>query len=161
MEGTTAKVSRRRILTGSGLGAVAIGLGCGLPEAADQRHPWTADETANVKLVEDFLTARWAVPLDLPRMGEYLADDCIRGTLDIRVRGRENILAEIGERYGNTAAADFTTVQTFARGPIVCNERIENLTMNGRTSRWHGIGVFRCEGGKIKEWRAFTMESGG
>ena len=152
----TPGVNRRAFLASAGSGMAALGLTGESVEAAE----WTAEERANVKLIEDFFTARWAVPLNTERMGQYLAEDCIRGALDIRVRGRDNILREIEAGYSEMAAADFTVVQSFARGPIVCNERIENLTMKGRTSRWHGIGVFRCEGGKIKEWRTFTMRPG-
>jgi limonene-1,2-epoxide hydrolase len=150
----TPAVNRRTFLA-SASGIAALGL---TGESADAAE-WTAEERANVKLIEDFFTARWAVPLNTERMGQYLAEDCIRGALDIRVRGRDNILREIQEGYSEMAAADFKVVQTFARGPIVCNERIENLTMKGRKSTWHGIGVFRCEAGKIKEWRTFTMKT--
>jgi limonene-1,2-epoxide hydrolase len=151
----TPVINRRRFLA-SASGVAAFGLTGESVAAAE----WTAEERANVKLIEDFFTARWAVPLNTNRLGQYLAEDCIRGALDIRVRGRDNILREIQEGYSEMAAADFKVVQSFARGPIVCNERIENLTMKGRQSQWHGIGVFRCEGGKIKEWRTFTMKPG-
>jgi hypothetical protein len=155
MKTATRDVNRRKFLAVSGIGAATLGLTGGLVEAAE----WTAEERANVKLIEDFFTVRWSLPLDTAKIGAFLADDCLRGGEDIAFRGREAILEGIkNQDKGRTRLkSDFTVVQAFARGPIVMNERIEHSTYPDRVSRWHGVGVFRVKDGKIKEWRTFGM----
>ena len=51
-------------------------------------------------------------------------------------------------------------VQTFARGPIVVNERFDRFTMPQRNINWNGIGVFFLTNGAIAEWNDFTIKVG-
>jgi limonene-1,2-epoxide hydrolase len=48
-------------------------------------------------------------------------------------------------------------VQSFARGPIVFNERFDRFTMPQRNVDWHGVGVFLMKDGKIAEWSDYRM----
>ena len=101
------------------------------------------------------------VPFNADGIGAFLADDCIRGTEDIRVRGRQAILDELTKGYKDTEAADFKIIQTWARGPLLMNERLEHTTLRGRPAgAWHGLGFFNLKDGKIKEWRTFTLRAG-
>jgi len=145
-------------LTGLGMGAGTLALpGIGLAAEAE----WTAEERANVKLVEDFFTVRWSLPLDTEKIGAFLADNALRGPEDIQFRGRDAILEGIKnqDKGRNRMKSDFKVIQAFARGPIVMNERIEHSTFPDRTTEWHGIGVFNVKNGKIMEWRTFTMSN--
>jgi limonene-1,2-epoxide hydrolase len=150
-------VGRRRFLTTAGLGASVFGVSGWAVSAAEM----TAEERRNVQVLEQFLTARWSVPFNADRIGEFLADDCIRGTNDIRVRGRQAILDELTAGYKDTESADFKILQVWARGPLLMNERIEHTKIKGRAEgEWHGLGFFHLRDGKILEWRTFTLRTG-
>ena len=151
-------MERRRFLTAASLGASVFGLSGWTADAAEM----TEEEKRNVKVLEGFLTARWSVPFNADRIGAFLADDCIRGTDDIRLRGRTAILEELTQNYKDTEAADFKILQTWARGPLLMNERLEHTTVRGRAAggAWHGLGFFHLKDGKIVEWRTFTLRAG-
>ena len=150
-------MDRRKFLSVAGAGASVFGFS-GLAASAAQM---TEEEQRNLKVLEGFLTARWTVPFNAERIGEFLAEDCIRGTNDIRLRGRKAILDELTTNYKNTTYADFKIIQQWARGPLVMNERIENTGVGGKPpGRWHGLGFFHLRDGKIIEWRTFTFRQG-
>jgi limonene-1,2-epoxide hydrolase len=152
------KVDRRRFLFGASLGATGLGLTSWVAGAAEM----TEEEKRNVKVLEGFLTARWGVPFNAEKIGAFLADDCIRGTDDIRLHGRTAILEELTQNYKDTESADFKILQTWARGPLLMNERIEHTKVRGRAGggAWHGLGFFHLKDGKIVEWRTFTLKTG-
>jgi len=51
----------------------------------------------------------------------------------------------------------FEVLDTFARGPMVINERIDYFS--GFTIKtWHGIGVFFIRDGKIVNWYDHTIK---
>ena len=156
MRGNT--VNRRRFLGVAGLGASAFGLSGWTVNAAEM----TDEERQNVKALEGFLTARWTVPFNAEKIGEFLTDDCIRGADDIRLHGKKAILEELTAGYKDTTAADFKILQTWARGSLVMNERIEHTAVAGRggAGEWHGLGFFHLRNGKIMEWRTFTLREG-
>ena len=146
-------VNRRRFLT-TAAGAGTLGLTGWKAEAAEM----TEEEKRNVKVLEDFLTARWTVPFNAEKIGAFLAEDCIRGADDIRVRGRQAILEELTTGYKDTESADFKILNVWARGPLLMNERIEHTKVKDRPGgEWHGLGFFHLRDGKIKEWRTFTF----
>jgi len=124
---------------------------------------WTDVEKANVKVVTDFLTARWGPdPLDFTKIGSFLADDCIRAARSTNfTRGRDAIIADLQRSNGDVLSRELKILQTAVIGPIVITERIENQRMKGRDggpprdSGGHVVGFFEVRDGKIKEWRAF------
>ena len=61
------------------------------------------------------------------------------------------------EALGSPSKVEFEVVQTFARGPIVFNERFDRFTLPQRSINWHGVGVFHVRDGKIAEWSDFTI----
>jgi limonene-1,2-epoxide hydrolase len=52
----------------------------------------------------------------------------------------------------------FESLDTFARGPIVVNERIDRFS-NFSLKSWRGVGVFFLKDGKIVEWYDYTIVS--
>src|SRR4026209_2338474 len=120
-------VNRRGFLTTAAAGTAALGLPGWKVDAAEM----TDEEKRNVKVLEEFLTARWTVPFNAEKIGAFLAEDCIRGADDIRVRGRQAILDELTAGYKDTESADFKTVNVWARGMLLMNERIEHTKLPG------------------------------
>jgi len=50
----------------------------------------------------------------------------------------------------------FEVLDTWARGPMVMNERIDRFS-GGPLKAWHGVGVFFVKDGKIVEWYDYTI----
>ena len=54
-------------------------------------------------------------------------------------------------------AIEFRIVETFAKGPLVVNHRIDRFESKTRPLTWEGVGVFFVQSGKIKEWSDYTI----
>jgi limonene-1,2-epoxide hydrolase len=152
-------VNRRRFLATTGFGAVTLGI------AGRLEAEWTELEKANVKVVNDFLHARWVVePVDLKTIASLLAEDCVRGAQTTNLtRGRQAILEYLERSARETLKRSVKVLQTLALGPLVINERFEVQIVPGRDGGpprdvgGHVAGLFEVRDGKIKEWRAFAM----
>ena len=144
-----ATINRRRFLTaGGGLAAVAAFARSG--EAAEI----TADERANVKVVTDFCAA-WPSH-DLAKVMAFFADNgAYRMTETMEpAKGREAVTARVKSIIDRVE--EFKVLDTFARGPMVINERIDRFS-GGPLKAWHGVGVFFVKDGKIVEWYDYTI----
>lgn len=150
-------VDRRQFLTAGVVGAAGSLAIPGLASAAD----WTDSEKANVKVVND-MCAAWAAPLDFDKIGRYLAEDCVFRASETAqpVKGRQAIVDTLKKMLGSPSMAKFDIVQTFARGPMVVNERFDRFTMPNRNVNWNGVGVFYLKNGLIQEWLDFTVKMG-
>ncbi len=71
-------------------------------------------------------------------------------------KGRDALIARIKMIINNVA--EFEILDTWARGPMVINERIDRFT-NFQLKSWHGVGVFLIKDGKIVEWYDYTIDS--
>ena len=154
MEPKTRGVERRQFLKTAGVGAAVAVLPARMGAAAQ-----TPAETANIEIVNG-MCAAWVAPLDVDRVASFLADDCVfRATQDaVPVSGRSAIVEYLQQSVANATAAQFEVVETFARGPIVVNERFDRFTLPSGQVAWHGVGVFHVTGGKIVEWSDFTID---
>jgi limonene-1,2-epoxide hydrolase len=142
---------RRRFLA-TGLGAVALG---GASRTAEAAEP-TALEKANMQVVKDFCAA-WPSH-DLEKILSFFPDNgAYRMTETMEpAKGREAMAARIKTIINNVDR--FEILDTFARGPIVVNERIDRFS-SFQLKSWHGIGVFFLKDGKIAEWYDYTIAS--
>jgi limonene-1,2-epoxide hydrolase len=149
----TDRDSRRGVITGAaGLGLAALALAsAGRAEAA----PMTDAEKANVKLVNDFCAA-WSGK-DADKVMAFFSDNpSYRQTeLQAPAVGRQ----AVGEKItgGVKVATKFEVHESWARGPMVINERTDYFD-SPRLKRWHGVGVFLIKDGKIAEWQDFTID---
>src|SRR5712671_1307919 len=124
------RIGRRHFLTTAGAGAaVTFGLP-GLAGAAE----WTDTEKANAKIVTD-MCAAWSVPIDFDKIGRFLAEDCSYRASETAapVKGRQAIVDTLRKMLGSPQKAGFEIVQTFARGPMVINERFDRFTLPARS----------------------------
>jgi limonene-1,2-epoxide hydrolase len=151
MSNTSSGPDRRRFLV-TGLGAVAL---AGFGRGAEAAEP-TALEKANMQVVSDFCAA-WPRH-DLERILSFFADNgAYRMTETMEpVKGREALTARIKTIISNVDR--FEILDTFARGPMVVNERIDRFS-NFQLKSWHGVGVFFLKDGKIVEWYDYTITS--
>ncbi len=144
----TARLTRRTIFTSAGLG-LAAGLP-GLAKAAE----WTADEKANVQVVKEFCAA-WPSH-DVSRIMSFFADNCAYRVTEAQEpnKGRQAVLERI--RSFVDRVQNFEVLETFAKGPMVFNERRDHFS-GGALKMWHGVGVFFLKNGKIVEWYDYTI----
>jgi len=143
------QLSRRNALSAAGAGLACLVLPHGA-QAAD----WTFAERANVQVVNDFCAA-WPSH-DLQKVTSFFADD---GAYRMSERqepskGRQAVTEKINSFLGNVVK--FEVLETFARGPMVFNERIDHF-QNMNLKSWRGVGVFFLRDGKIVEWYDYTI----
>jgi limonene-1,2-epoxide hydrolase len=146
------KTSRRTFFTATALGAAATLAPRPLIAAAP-----SAAEQANIKVVTDFCAA-WAGH-DLNKVTSYLAEKCayrVSETAD-PIKGRDAVTATIKGFLERVVR--FEVLDTYAKGPMVFNERIDHFTPGGQMplKSWHGVGVFFLKDGKIVEWQDYTI----
>lgn len=148
--------ARRRRFLQAGLTGIAGALALpGSASAAD----WNAEEAANVKVV-NAMCAAWKAPLDFEAIGRFLAADCVFRASETAppLKGRQAIIDGLRTMLGSPSKAGFEVVQTFARGPLVVNERFDRFTMPSRQVDWNGVGVFLVRNGLIAEWSDYTVK---
>jgi len=142
-------LNRRGFLaTGAGLASLAA-----FARAAGAAE-MTADEKANVKIVTDFCAA-WPSH-DLGKVMAFFADNgAYRMTETMEpAKGRDAVTARVKSIIDRVE--EFKVLDTFARGPMVINERIDRFS-GGPLKAWHGVGVFFVKDGKIVEWYDYTI----
>ena len=142
-------LSRRNALTAAGAGLASL-VSPRDAHAAD----WTSTERANVQVVNDFCAA-WPSH-NLQKVTSFFSDD---GAYRMSERqepskGRQAVTEKINSFIGNVVK--FEVLETFARGPMVFNERIDHF-QNLNIKSWHGVGVFFLRDGKIVEWYDYTI----
>ncbi len=144
--------ANRRTFLAIGLGGVAL---AGVGGTAEAAAP-SALEQANMQVVKAFCDA-WPSH-DLDTILAFFADNgAYRMTETMEpAKGREALTARIKTIINNVDR--FEILDTFARGPMVVNERIDHFS-NFQLKRWHGVGVFFLKDGKIVEWYDYTIDS--
>ena len=149
METKEREMDRRVFLT-AGAGLMALVGGAGSAQAAEP----TAGELANVQLVNDFCAA-WPSH-DLERVMAFFADDgAYRMTETTELaKGRNAVSARIQTILDHVD--QFEVLDTFARGPMVINERIDRFS-DFTLKTWRGVGVFFIRDGKIVDWYDYTI----
>lgn len=147
---TPNSFSRRSVLGSSGIGVVSlIGISRELSAAE-----WTPAEKANVQVVGDFCAA--FPSHDISRVMSFFADNCAYRIAETQEpnKGRQSVTERIGSYIESVER--FEILETFARGPMVFNERKDHFA-SGSLKMWHGVGVFFLKEGKIVEWFDYTI----
>ena len=149
MTTTKPKIDRRNFLA-AGAGAIAL---AGMARSATAAE-LTAEEQTNVQLVNEFCGA-WPSH-DLSKIMAFFSEDsAYRMTETTELAdGRDAVSARI-ETIINSVYR-FEVLDTFARGPMVINERIDYFSNFG-IKTWHGVGVFFIREGKIVDWYDYTI----
>jgi len=142
----------RRAFVAAGLGTIVA---AGVTSTAAAAEP-SAVEKANMQVVKDFCAAWPSHNLDT-LLGFFADNGSYRMTETMEpTKGREALIARIKSILNNVT--QFEILDTWARGPMVINERIDRFT-NFQLKTWHGVGVFLVKDGKIVEWYDYTISS--
>ena len=142
-------LTRRSAFTSAGLGLAIAGIG-GRSDAAQQ----TTAERTNVQVVNDFCAA-WPSH-DIDRVMSFFAENCSYRLSETEEpnKGRQAVMDRIKSFF--YLVQNFEVIETFAKGPMVINERHDHFT-GGPLKMWHGVGVFFLKEGKIVEWYDYTI----
>jgi len=150
MEDQDRHVKRREFLGTAALGAVA---------AARTLEPveWTAQEKANIQTVNDFCAA-WSTR-DMAKPLQFLSDECVYRMTETAApaKGHAKVIEKLKSYVDATDRLEFKIVETFAKGPIVMNHRVDSFVSKTRPLTWEGVGVFLVQDGKIKEWSDYSI----
>jgi limonene-1,2-epoxide hydrolase len=151
MATSTDNVTRRRALVVAGLGAAAA---VALPVSKMSAAEMSAAEKANVQVVNDFCAA-WPAH-DVARIMSFFADNCAYRVTETQepYKGREAVTGRV--KAFIASVKEFKVLDTWAKGPMVFNERIDSFS-GGPLKSWHGTGVFFLKDGKIVEWYDYTI----
>ena len=119
-------INRRTFLVSAGLAAPGVAGAPALAAAAD----WTDAEKANVSVVNEMCRA-WTAPINLDKIGSFLSEDCVYRATEAAppVTGRQAIVDSLKKMLGAATKTEFEIVQTFARGPMVDNERFVRFAL--------------------------------
>jgi len=155
MHRPTSDVTRRSFLAAGSIGAMAS---VAMPGQGGAAQPST-EESANSTAVNDFC-ATFVVPLDWDKIASFLHDDCkYRASQNIpMVEGPEAIVGLLESFIGNATSVEFDILDTWARGPVVANDRVDRFVLPDRTLALPVVGVFYLVDGKIAEWTDFVLD---
>ena len=70
----------------------------------------------------------------------------------------EGITERLGSWMQSSDRITFEVLETFAKGPMVINHRIDTFASKTRPLTWEGVGVFFIKDGKIQEWSDYTIK---
>lgn len=156
MTDDTILADRRMLLGGATLGAAMLAGFAGRAEA----QTMTAAETANVKVVNDFLKAG-EKPKDATAGLPWLATDAAYRMTEAMPwdKGHDAIVARLKPFVDAADKIEFKILATYASGPIVINHRIDTFTSTTRPLLFEGVGVFFIKNGKIQEWTDYTIRA--
>lgn len=116
----------------------------------------TAAEKSNLDLVTRFCQA--FATRDMAKISEFLAPDVVYRITDTApaVKGPEAI-ARIKNYVERSTAIDFKILDSWVRGSVVVNERIDAFTRADGNVAYHLTGVFVVKNGKIAEWSDYSI----
>jgi len=146
-------VLRRHFLAGSGIAAMGALLASRAATAAEQSE----QEAANLKVVTDFCAA-WSTR-DLQRVTSHMTADAVYRMTETTapVTGAAALIAQMQPWVDTSSAIEFRILESFAKGPMVVNHRVDRFSSATRPLTWEGVGVFFVQDGKIKEWFDYTI----
>lgn len=131
------------------------GLAAALARPAAAAEP-TPAEKANLALVTAFCAS--FAERDMTRISSFLADACVYRVTETAppLTGRD-ALDRIRNYVERSNKIEFKILDSWARGPVVVNERIDTFISPERTNAFHLTGVFFIKDGKIAEWTDYNI----
>lgn len=140
------------------LAAAAAVTGAGMANGAEAGQGSPA-EKANIQIVNGFCAA-WATR-DLKQILSFFAADGVYRMSETTppVTGHAGVIQRLGSWIESSdKGIEFRILDTYAKGPMVVNHRIDRFMSSTRPLTWEGVGVFFVKDGKIKEWNDYTIK---
>ena len=116
----------------------------------------TAVEKANLELVTRFCES--FATRDMAKIGAFLSADFVYRLTDTvpAVKGAD-ALARIRSYVERSTSIEFKILDSWVRGSVVVNERIDAFSRAEGTVAYHLTGVFLVKDGKIAEWADYSI----
>lgn len=148
----SSQLNRRTFLAAGGIGAVTIGV----PKIALAAE-LTDMEKVNIVIVNNFCAS--FATRDLAKIMSFFADNAVYRMTETTPpsTGREAVAARIKGFIDTTDSIDFKIVETFAKGPVVMNERVDRFVGPQRNNSYHVVGIFFIKDAKIAEWTDYIL----
>jgi limonene-1,2-epoxide hydrolase len=135
----------------SGLAAGILGF-----SGAGQAAGMTDSENANLALVTAFCES--FASRDMTKIASFLAADCVyRITETAPLLTGPAAVDRIKTYVERADKIEFKILESWARGLIVVNERVDTFISPARTNALHLTGVFFVKDGKIAEWADYII----
>jgi len=116
----------------------------------------TSAEKANLALVADFCAA--FATGDMTKVASYLAPNCSYRVTETATPAIGAAAVERIKSYvERSSKIEFKILDSWARGPMVINERIDSFTRIDASPAYHLVGVFFIKDGKIAEWTDYGI----
>jgi limonene-1,2-epoxide hydrolase len=116
----------------------------------------TTSEKANLALVADFCAAFSS--RDMTKIASYLAPDCSYRITETAMPAVGAAAVERIKSYvERSSRIEFKILDSWARGPMVINERVDSFTRPDASPAFHLVGVFHIKDGKIAEWTDYGI----
>jgi limonene-1,2-epoxide hydrolase len=147
------RVLRRNLLVSSGVAA----LGAFLTSREARAAELSPQEAANLKTVNAFFAA-WSTR-DLRQVTSHMTPDAVYRMTETTppITGAAALIAQMQPWVETSSAIEFRVLETFVKGPMVVNHRIDHFSSTTRPLTWEGVGVFFLQDGKIKEWSDYSI----
>jgi limonene-1,2-epoxide hydrolase len=117
-----------------------------------------AGEKANLALVTDFCAAFAA--RDMTKIASYLAPNCSYRITETAMPAVGAAAVERIRSYvERSSKIEFKILDSWTRGPMVINERIDSFVRPDGSPAYHLVGVFLIKDGKIAEWTDYGIRS--
>ena len=129
-----------------------------LPQGADAQQQ-SPEEQANVKVVNDFCAA--FASRDITKPLGYMATDVTYRMTETTppATGHDGVTMRLKGFMESSMSVEFKVLETWAKGPMVVNHRIDTFAGGPRGLVWEGVGVFFVKDGKIREWHDYTIRT--
>lgn len=126
-----------------------------LPLALRAAEP-TAAEKANLDVVTRFCES--FATRDMAKITSFLSPDIVYRLTDNvpGVKGEEAI-ARIRGYVDRSSSIEFKILDSWVRGSVVVNERVDSFTRADGKVAYHLTGVFVVKDGKIIEWSDYSI----
>ena len=129
------------------------GAALAIPAMATER---TAAEEANLTLVADFCAS--FATRDMAKIASYLAPNCsYRITETAMPAVGAAAIERIKSYVERSSKIEFKILDSWVRGPMVINERIDSFTRSDASPAYHLVGVFFIKDAKIAEWTDYGI----
>jgi limonene-1,2-epoxide hydrolase len=116
----------------------------------------TAAEKTNLALVAEFCAA--FATRDMSKIASFLASNCsYRITETSPPAVGQAAIDRIKAYVEQSSKIEFKILDSWARGPMVINERIDSFTRPNASPAYHLVGVFFIKDGKIAEWTDYGI----
>ena len=144
----------RRFTRGQFVGAGLAGA-LGLARRAEAAEP-TAAEKANLELVTNF--CRSFAGRDMSKIAAFLADDCVYRVSETAAPAKgKDAIERIRTYVERSSKLEFKILESWVKGSVVVNERIDSFEPPPPRSPYHLTGVFFVRDGKIAEWTDYLI----